>query len=333
MYAISSQRLLLLVLALLTLWAVTAYADAPAVTVKIVSPAAGAVVGGDGVRVENRVTHPAGITIEAVETQAAEVGASALTLPLSFDGWEIRDKDHPDIYPETWNTLPMHNGECRLTTLVVCQQGKKRFTVISEPVTVTVKNLWITKTDPVTAFFAVKAGESRTVTVDFDHYQAAGPYRVEYSFLIPGGTEPIRTVVHERVTAHQDSCVFTADKASLPWGAYVCFDIKVTCANDAATLISPTCKVIQDDAEVRDEDVSVVYALSEPPKPGGLTILCYSDLNFISKQEGLSEQCRDWEHPVVIPFPEATSFRSIYVGMDNHTDNRGRAPQPIMPES
>jgi hypothetical protein len=228
----------------------------------------------------------------------------------------------------------MHNGQCRITTIVVCLQGKKRFVVVSKPVTVMVKNLWITSACPTSAFFALKGGASQAITVNFDHYQATGPYRVEYSFRRPGSEEVFRSIVHEHMTPHHDTCTFTADKETLPWGVYVCFDIKVSCDYDAATLISPTCKVLQETAEVLNiPQVRLVYALSEPPGPGGLTILCYSDLHLISSQTGLSEQCCDWEHPVVLPFPAATSFRSVYIGMDNHTDNRGRAPQPMMPES
>ena len=205
--------------------------------------------------------------------------------------------------------------------------------MVSKPVMVTVKNLWVTRASPATAFFAVKVRESQTITVDFDHYQATGTYRVEYSFRRPWQAAIIRSIVHNHVTTHHDACTFIADTETLPFGAYVCFEIKVTCDNDAATLLSPTCKVIQKDAEVfYRSEAHVVYALSEPPKPGGLTILCFSDLNLVSSQEGLSEQCRDWEHPVVIPFHD-TSFRSVYVGKDSHTDNRGRSPQPITPES
>lgn len=321
---------LLLTLGLLLLWMVGAVADTPAappVTVTITSPTEGSVVGGPAVRIEHRITHPKDFLLRAIETQVVEIGMPSLSLPLSASPW--LEEDDTVIL----NTLPMHNGPCRITTRVVYIQGGQLSTVTSEPVTVTVKNLWITKASPATALFTVKLKQSQTVTVDFEHYQAAGSYRVEYLFRMPQSAEIIRKVVHERVTTHHDACTFTADRESFPWGAYICFDVKVSNGIDAATLLSPTCRVIIDDAEIIDDDkVSVVYALSEPPSHGGLIVLCYADLVFIAKSEGLSEQCRDWEHPVVIPF-DATSFRSIYVGMDNHTDNRGRSPQPIPPES
>lgn len=327
---------LLLVLGLLTFRVVSGFAATPGkpdVTVIIASPSAGELIGGDNVRVENQVTHSKDIEIKAVETQVTEIGTPALSLPLSVRYASEKDNGKSTTYLETLNTLPMHNGPCNIITRVVCQQGEKQFIIRSKPVLVTVKNLWITQASPSTAFFTVQSKGSETISVNFEHYKTAGPYRVEYTFRMPISTEIIRTIVHDHVVAHQDSCTFTADKETFPWGAYVCFDIKITCDNDAATLISPTCKMLKEDFELlHDTEVHVVYALSEAPKPGGLTILLYSDLNLLSLQEGLSEQCRDWEHPVVMPFIDKGSLRSIFIGTDNHTDNRGRAPQPFMPE-
>ncbi|MHB9133982.1 MAG: hypothetical protein ACYDBB_23180 [Armatimonadota bacterium] len=75
------------------------------------------------------------------------------------------------------------------------------------------------------------------------------------------------------------------------------------------------------------------YLLSEPPQAGSLVISCYSDLVLCAQSPGLREQARNGDHPVTITLPSTmTSVRTIFTGMDNHTDNRGRSPQPILPE-
>lgn len=304
----------------------------PEVSIAISSPVAGTMVGGDNIKILHNVISEKGVAIRDIQTQITEIGEPTLSLSLSIEPWQANEQQ---IYPVIWNSLPMHNGPCRITSRVVYQKGKETFSVISSPVNVIVTNLWITAATPANAFFALKVKESQTVSVDFEHYKASGPYRVEYTFFWLGMDEELRKVVHENVTSHHDQCIITADKESFPWGAYISFNIKVSCAGDESSLISPSCKVVTDDTEIitNSPNVKLVYALSEPPANKGLTILCYSHLELITSVEGLSEQCRDWDNPISVVFNNYTSFRSIYVGRDNHTDNRGRSPLLIMPWS
>jgi hypothetical protein len=112
----------MLVIGLLALWALGAGAaepGTPAVTVTIVSPTAGAVVGGGGVNFDysipdpggarasrdvegerrvhivNHVTHAAGISIAAVESDITEIGTPALSVILRRTIAEIYRAIHP----------------------------------------------------------------------------------------------------------------------------------------------------------------------------------------------------------------------------------------------
>lgn len=307
-------------------------------SIAISYPTAGSVVGGENIKILHKTKLSDGVTISEIQTQITEIGDPALSLSLSNDS-NNRGTNDADTNPVSWNSLPMHNGPCKITSRAILRKGDKYFTVQSVPITVTVQNLWITATSPANAFFAIKLNETKKISVDFDHFLAKGPYRVEYNIyhamIVSNGA--FRTIVHENVTGHHDQCDIIADKDSLPYGAYISFDIKVSCQGDEATLVSPICKGITDNSSnfIESSKIHLVYTLSEPPAPGGLSILCYSNLKLITTVKDLSEQCRDWENPVIIDFDfhQNSSFRSIYIGWDNNKNNRGRTSQPIMPWS
>lgn len=310
--------------------------DDTAGSISITFPANNAVVGGANIRILHQVKTAENVTICEIHTQITETGDPALSISLSneyMDEADIAAANHPVI----WNSLPMHNGPNQIISSAILKKGDKYITVKSAPITVTVKNLWISASSPNNAFFTLKLHETKRISVDFDHYQAKGPYRVEYMLRMPMNETVLRIIVHENVIGHHDHLDISADKETLPFGAYLCFDIKVSYQGDEATLVSPNCKGVNDNFSLLADlaTIKLVYTLSEPPGGSGLTILCYSDLELITAVEGLSEQCRDWANPVIVDLDinKYDSFRTVFVGWDNNKNNRGRSSQPIRPWS
>lgn len=316
---------------------------AKAVTVAVVSPEQKAIVGGPALAITTQVTHPAEVTVREVQLTLVEIGVHAYTLSYAAF-WPLQPKHATEsAYQVTVNTLPMHNGPCAITARAICEQGEQTFTVESAPITIWVTNLWITDATPRAAFFTVRAGEEQIVRVTFDHYRWAGPYRVTYTFRDPAQNMKIlRTVVHDNVRGHADSYRYAPSKAEAHnGGAYVCYNVTVESARegDRASYISPTCRVLHDDFTFAGDEATggctfrVVYTLSTPPGPEGLSILAYSNLRQLCPASRISDQQRNWDRPVLLTIPSPlTGLRTIFLGCDNRTDNRGRRPQHILPE-